>query len=172
MANMRQSHYDVMQVCESGHMVTSSLRKTPEEGDRHCAQCGAKTICACRECGQEIRGDHYVPHVHLGEYWGDNTYSACSVPKFCTNCGEPFPWTRQKMKALEKFAAEAESLSDEDRESLRQNAPLIATDNPMLEVAALRIKKIIEKLRAEAVPAARNILTALATEAAKKLMGL
>ena len=169
---MPQGHYDTMQVCLGGHRITSSLHESPHRGETHCGKCGKRTIHACQKCGQEIRGEYRIPEVNI---IGERVYSRSfprSIPKFCINCGKPFPWTREKIEALEELAAEEESLSDEDRETIRQNAPLIATDDPKSELAALRIKKIMGKIGKTAAPFFTKIVTELATEAAKKLMGL
>ena len=152
----------------SGHRITSSMHEHPEDEKRHCPQCGKETIYACIECEKEIPGDKYVPDIPSGR----RVIRASSIPQFCDNCGEMFPWTREKMEALVAIAAEEESLSDADRESLRRDAPLIATDNPESEVAALRIKKIMSKVGEHAAPLMWKIVTELATEGAKKWMGL
>ena len=171
---MSQEYYDTMQVCMNGHLITSALQENPAQGENFCSHCGAQTIRACPKCLREIRGVRYVsyPHPIAPEYMKRDEYPPYSIPNFCVHCGEPFPWTRRKMEALEEFAAEEESLSDEDRESLRQNAPLIAKDDPKSEVAALRIKKIMGKVGKTAAPFFTKIVTELATDAAKKLMGL
>ena len=172
MTDARQAHYDTMQVCRSGHMITSSMHRNPEDRESHCSSCGAETICACDKCGQEIRGNKYVPDFRYGMDFGDSAIYASSVPKFCVHCGNQFPWTREKINALVELAAEEESVSEEDRESIRQNARLIVTDNPRLEVAALQIKKIMGKIGKKVAPPFTKIVTELATETAKKLMDL
>jgi hypothetical protein len=37
------SWYDVMQVCLNGHLITSTLKSSPELGKRHCPDCGDAT---------------------------------------------------------------------------------------------------------------------------------
>ena len=162
---MSNGHYDTMQVCMNGHEINSAARSAPEHSADYCPSCGEKTITECPDCGTAIRGfyHHRIPSI-VG--------SSDPPPNFCMGCGKPFPWTRKKMEALVEIAAEEESLSDADRESLRRDAPLIATDNPKSEVAALRIKKIISKVRKHVAPLMWKIVTDLATEGAKKSMGL
>ena len=165
--------YDIMQVCMNGHKITGSMQEEPDSREKFCSRCGKKTISACTECGGEMQGDRWVSNGTIdpsGRPW--YTVTRKQVQKFCVNCGEPFPWTRQKIEALNELAAEEESLSDADRESLRQNAPLIATDSPKSELAAVRIKKIMGKFGEESAPAVRKILVGVATEAVKKLIGL
>ena len=171
---MSQEYYDTMQVCMNGHLITSALQENPAQGENFCSHCGAQTIRACPKCLREIRGVRYVsyPHPIAPEYMKRDEYPPHSTPKFCVHCGEPFPWTRRKMEALEELAAKEKSLSDEDRDSLRQNALLIAKDNPKSEVAALRIKEIIGKMREAAAPVFRKVAADLATDAAKKWLEL
>ena len=169
---MSQGYYDTMQVCMGGHMITSSLEESPEHREAYCSRCGKDTIQACQKCGQHIRGIHKVPYLDWEGRRRYNSYGPYSMPKFCVNCGEPFPWTREKIEALVELAAEEESLSDEDRESIRKNAPLIATDDPKSELAARRIMKVLGKVGKSATPFFTKIVTELATEAVKKSMGL
>ena len=168
---MPKTLYDVMQVCMSGHMITSSLRENPECGQKHCSHCGEKTISACPQCGQEIRGSYCLP---MADPDGKTTFRSSfprAIPKFCINCGTPFPWTRRKIEALEELAADDKSLSDQDREALRRDAPLIVTNNPKSEVAALRIEKIMRKAGKTAAPIFTKIVAELATKSIKKKMG-
>ena len=38
------------------------------------------------------------------------------VPSYCTNCGEPYPWTHAKLEAVEELIRLNENLSSEEKE--------------------------------------------------------
>jgi hypothetical protein len=53
--------------------------------------CGEKTIHACPECKQEIRG------AKIYDY--PNPFSERTpIPEYCHNCGASFPWIIDKIK--------------------------------------------------------------------------
>ena len=81
----RQSGFDVMQVCENGHQITSILKSKPELGKKFCPKCGAKTLSECATCKQAIPGKEHVPGVH------DPT--PVPIPNRCSSCGAEYPWT-------------------------------------------------------------------------------
>ena len=60
---MDDSHYDLAQICENGHVANSSARDYPISNQDHCDKCGSRTITACPACETEIRGRHHVPDV-------------------------------------------------------------------------------------------------------------
>ncbi|WP_368410979.1 DUF2321 domain-containing protein [Halomarina pelagica] len=75
-----------MQVCKNGHQITEVYHRSPEFRQKYCEKCGAETIITCPECGAEIKGHYHVEGVvSMG--------SSKDVPKYCHDCGEPYPWT-------------------------------------------------------------------------------
>jgi len=79
-----QSYYDVQQVCENGHQVTSMLRRCPEQARPFCAICGARTHSQCPACNKDIPGQYVVPGVV--------SFYSTPVPEHCAGCGAAFPW--------------------------------------------------------------------------------
>jgi predicted nucleotide-binding protein len=77
---------DTMQVCENGHMITSMVKKHPEDMKKRCPDCGAPTITACKECQAPIPGQDHDPDF----------YFSTSRPDYCDNCGKPYPWAGQR----------------------------------------------------------------------------
>ena len=77
-------NYDAQQVCMNGHQITANYYNHPEFPRSFCDNCGAKTIYQCPKCGTDIKGKYHVDRrVRIGH---------TPVPKFCENCGQPFPW--------------------------------------------------------------------------------
>ena len=88
-----KSWYDIMQVCTNGHQITSMLQSNPNNSQTHCEKCGADTISKCNTCNTNIKGYHHVPRVI--------SLSGTSIPEFCHECGEPYPW-QGKLQASNK----------------------------------------------------------------------
>ncbi len=88
-------HYDVMQVCLSGHVINDRFLANPTPGEKFCEICGNNTITTCPACDTPIRG------VHIRE----GIYSVKPKIKnplgYCHECGKPFPWHRQNI--LERY---------------------------------------------------------------------
>ena len=77
--------YDVMQVCMTGHVITSKVMSSPEAMKKRCPKCGAKTITQCIKCNTEIQGCKHTRHIVRAELQ--------TPPSFCHECGESYPWT-------------------------------------------------------------------------------
>ena len=156
--------YHTAEVCIKGHHTTSSIEMNPEFRSKYCPQCGAATITKCPGCSTNIRGSHYSPHVL--------TIRSYHLPNYCHYCGEPLPWTQQRMSAAQELVDEIEDLSEEDRIILKQSILELAQDSPKTEVASVRYKKLLKKSGESIGQALNSMVTSLATEAAKKLLGL
>lgn len=90
MYNRSDEWYDLMQVCENGHLITAYGKTSPEDLVERCPHCGAPTITHCKHCGTEIRGDKHIPGVAcLGPIY---------PPTYCHKCGKPYPWIGKQKK--------------------------------------------------------------------------
>lgn len=92
-ANMT-SHYDTMQVCAKGHVITDMHDTYPVHRQDFCLRCGSRTTTACPYCHEKIRGFYHVSGVIGGTH--------PNVPLNCHRCGEPYPW-RTKAFIREKI---------------------------------------------------------------------
>jgi hypothetical protein len=97
---MVREGYDVAQICHNDHMANSSTQKMPEFNQKFCETCGAPTITTCPNCNEPIRGS----------YWGGVIGVTYEAPRFCINCGEPFPWAKLKIEAANALAKELDSI--------------------------------------------------------------
>ncbi|MEX1064325.1 MAG: TIGR02391 family protein [Candidatus Paceibacterota bacterium] len=77
-------HFDTMQVCRNGHMITAYYDTYPAQRQKFCNKCGEKTIHQCENCNAEIRGFHTYDGIIGGE--------DAQVENNCYNCGQPYPW--------------------------------------------------------------------------------
>lgn len=81
------ANYDTMQVCLNGHYITDRYYNSPDRRQDHCDKCGAETIKECQNCSEEIEGDRLDSSVLV--------VATPSIPEYCENCGDPYPWTQK-----------------------------------------------------------------------------
>jgi len=154
--------HDTAQVCLNGHVISDSVRRSPEFARRFCKKCGAKTITNCPSCSTDIQGDFHVEGVTvIGAKMMD-------APRFCHECGRPYPWTASRIEAAKALAAEIEELNDSDRILLQASIDDLVADTPRTTVAVARFKKLATKGGRQAVEGFKAILIDIVSEAVKK----
>jgi hypothetical protein len=116
----------------------------------------------CRSCHAPIRGEYHVSGLLV--------LSTFSVPSYCPGCGEPYPWTLEKIAAAQELAAATKRLSHEERALLKESIEELAQDTPHSPLAALRFKQLATKAGADLAEALREILIDVVSEAARKAM--
>lgn len=156
-------YYDVGLICLNGHVVNSSAKDHPEHNSNFCDECGSKTINACKYCDASIRGRY-----HAGGVFDLTGYNA---PAYCHNCGKPYPWTEIKLNTI-KEAIELSEISEQEKEEFNINLPDIISETPRTKIAALKIKTIGAKVSKEIWAVIKDIIVDIASETAKKAMGL
>ena len=146
------------QYCLNGHLITENLQRTPDRSARYCPNCGQQTISVCGNCNAIIRGAYVSRPSSISRY---------SRPSYCHDCGSPFPWTLENIKATKKLADESD-LEKDDREAFKEALDDLSSDTPRTKLAAHRVKKIIGKAGKRISPLLRAAVLEFATEAAKK----
>ncbi|MEJ5377088.1 MAG: DUF2321 domain-containing protein [bacterium] len=157
---MDDSHYDVAQICEKGHVINSMARDYPNSNQDYCDKCGAPTLMACPFCKTAIRGYYHVPGVT-----GFSNYNA---PSFCYKCGKPFPWTAAALTAAQELADELDGLTDDERESLKKSLDELVCETPSTRVAETRFNRIMKKVGKDGYDSMRSILTDIVSETVRK----
>ena len=159
---MSASDYYSMLVCENGHVLTECLERSAAAA-AYCDKCGAKTISTCPSCGSKVRG----------QLINSNFVMICftaTAPKYCPECGEPYPWTLATIEALKELAALDDDLDEVDKTILIDSAKDAMTDNPKTRVAALKVKKVLGRAGKATASAARDLLVDVLAESAKKMI--
>jgi hypothetical protein len=151
--------YDVAQICQNGHVANKFTHRYPENNQSYCQTCGTATTTICPACHAPIRGGYWDP-------FGDRY----EIPRFCINCGEPFPWTDLKIKAAKDLAGMLETINDRDRRDLEEIIVELTKDTPSIQIAAIRFKKIMDKAGSGAAFMFRDILTDVLSETARKIL--
>ncbi len=155
-------YYQLGQICLNGHPITGSADAYPEFAKNFCPDCGQATITKCLKCEVNIQGSYYAPGVL--------SYRGYESPAFCHNCGSPYPWTEEKLKAAQELIYEDEELSDDQKEILNKTLPDLVSETPRTQLAATRFKKIVNKAVNFTGEGLKQILIEIAAESAKKML--
>ena len=156
---MADSEHYTAQICLNGHIITDIYEKHADSTP-YCTKCGAGTITKCPECGTEIRGDVRNSSII--------TFRTIPLPKYCHQCGKPYPWTQGAFEAAIQLAAEDDGITEDDIALLEESLPDIAEETPKTKLASVRVKKILAKAGKTVGDAMRDIVVDIASETAKK----
>jgi hypothetical protein len=153
--------YDVMQVCVNGHQITKYAESQPQTRQEFCDNCGAKTIDVCPGCENHIRGARHTVLVDI----------PLSVPRYCIKCGAAYPWQQASIDNLKEILRESE-LSKHDVAIIETALPDVLQETPKTESASLRVKRVLGKLGKPFYEISVKVITDIASETAKKTLGL
>lgn len=147
--------YDFAQICRNGHLVTSFATLLRESTAKFCRQCGEATIMACEQCNTRIRGSR------TGQY-------RYSIPRYCHECGHPYPWTTRTIEAALELARQSSELTDEDNKTLEEDLTDVVRQTPRSQVAAGRFRQVMTKAGKTTAEGVKNIVTDILSETMKK----
>lgn len=150
-------------ICHNGHLILGSIQRSPESIQPFCEKCGKPTTDRCQSCGWPIGG--------FGEhYWMAGT--PYLPPNYCGECGAPFPWTEGALAAAKAYTDDLDQLSVEEKSLLKGTFPDLASDTARTPIAVNRFRKFVEKVGPAAGKGLLQIIVSVATEEAKRQLGL
>ena len=101
---------------------------------------------------------------------GGFVISSASAPNNCRSCGTAYPWRQDAIaSAIEIIQME---MSQEDCTAAALLVAEVVIDTPRTEVSALKLGRMLSKLGKPAYDVAIKVMSDLASETAKKAMGL
>jgi hypothetical protein len=136
-------------------MMAQAENEGPMRLPAFCATCGASNISACQHCQAAIEVN----------YPG-------GTPGYCGGCGRPFPWTETALSAAKEYTDELNQLSPEEKALLKGTFDDLTSDTARTPLAASRFRRFMGKIGPPAEGVLRKIVETVATEAAKKMVGL
>ncbi|MED4977208.1 DUF2321 domain-containing protein [Weizmannia sp. FSL K6-0777] len=151
------------QICLNGHIVNGNIEEYPEHNKNFCPYCGEKTISKCSKCGTRIKGDESSDDDSVVFY-----ISMSHSPKFCPECGNPFPWTKKEIEAAKEYADLIDKLNDEEKEQLKGSIDDMIQEGPRTKLGVAKFKKFITKAGADTAQAFKDILVDVLSESVKK----
>lgn len=93
--------FDQAQICENGHAI--SIGKDNITDVKFCSGCGAKVLGTCPKCN--------APITAVAKSLTPTYFVEIEVPKYCGNCGAPYPWTERTIEAEEEIKRLEEDFS-------------------------------------------------------------
>lgn len=91
-----------------------------------------------------------------------------TAPKYCPDCGSPYPWTSAAIETLEELAMLDDESDEADRTGLVSSAEVAMSENPKTNAAALKVKKLLSKAGKATVSAAKDLLVDVLAESTKR----
>lgn len=147
--------------CLNGHVISNYVEEESAQ-QMWCHRCGQPTIDKCPACNGPLRGGHKFRPVSTNP----------KPDAYCLHCGRPLPWTEQAMSAAKEYADELTELDQSEKALLKSTLDDIASDTPRTNLAISRFKKLAAKVGPSAGEMLRKLVMDLATDAAKKHLGL
>jgi len=139
-------------ICKNGHYLACF-------SGNFCNNCGAKTIDSCPHCSEKI------PLLDSPGIVKDY-----KVPSYCSNCGNPFPWTQTLLETAEAIVHEDELLAEEQMTEWCACFPDIICITPKTQLALIRYKKFIDKAASTTVNGLKDLFKDIVSEAIKKAL--
>ncbi len=150
-------------ICTNGHVISAISTTGDNSNCKYCTDCGEATLTTCKHCNSYIQGLYFSP----GVVYGKRSFDA---PSFCHNCGKAYPWTIEKLKAIEELLFIDQSLSQAEAETLAKDLDSLMIDIPKTKVIATKMKLAFPKLDPAIKGVLRDLLVDISSETAKKIL--
>jgi hypothetical protein len=158
-------YYKTSIICMNGHLISGTSNGDNSQ-NKFCRDCGAETIAKCSKCSTPIRGKYIMDGVV-------NLSPFNYVPKYCHDCGAPYPWTERALESARILINEDEELSSDEKEQFSNSLPDLMVDSPTPQttVSIVRFKKYMLKAASWTADGIRDIIVDIASETIKKSLG-
>jgi len=159
-------NFDQAQICLNGHVITPVLRQFPQLRKKFCKHCGMEGIDSCSNCSESIPGHEIFDFTLTLSEVSDPDVLDYTPPKYCENCGAPFPWTVKNIELLNNAIIETD-LDDANKKELMDITPNLTTDTSESEVSISKFKRILSMAGKKSQEMVENILAKVITETHK-----
>lgn len=149
------------EICLNGHQIQIDKRNSESTG-LYCMECGQKTITECVNCETPIEGIEEIPDY---EYMNP---SDCYLPRFCRNCGDPYPWTQKILNNAAELIALDTELSPDEKEVIKSTFPDLLIESNTTPLAEAKFKTIFPKVGKIVKDSLYNLLIDVLSESVKK----
>lgn len=159
----KQFAFDNALICKAGHVANIYKELHPERNTEHCLICPEEVISACPSCNTPIRGGYYSTEVWNTTYAGSiispqhsntrtHTQELTSLdnyqfPAYCHKCGQPYPWTEERLAVGEQIVDALEGLDPEQKSQLKALFPDLIIETPRSNLAVIELAKIVDAFR-------------------------
>lgn len=127
--------YYYQSICLNGHQ-NSIYGESEKPKEKYCSKCGQENISCCLSCHKQIAG-RIVNGWPLG---------SVPIPYYCSNCSEPFPWTKSLIDNAVELVSLDKKLKDSDKELIKNALPNLLVDSIETPVSQAKIKILMDKM--------------------------
>jgi hypothetical protein len=154
--SIREGYYSA-QICENGHPISKFVENESDKLCSHCPECGAITQLTCKHCNSKIHGFHPTDfYIYV-------------VPKYCYNCGNPYPWIENAIETAKQIIELDETLNQTEKDDFKSTLPDLISETPKTPLAGIKLKKYFKKLGEASKPAIRQFIIDWTVTYVKKL---
>ena len=153
--------YDIAQICLRAHVTNAEYMDKPKHNQKFCSTCGSPTITTCQSCNAPIRGHSYSRDPIYAPDW--------KPPLYYHECGSPYPWTDELLRAAQELADEVPNLTDDEKKQMGQDITDIVHNAPRTPAAANRLKRLAIKAGESTKDAIIQLASNIASDALVKL---
>ena len=118
--------------------------------------CGASAYSECPSCGKAINGTLTKNR--------DKDLHKVTPDLCCTNCGTPYPWTKQMLETIEIVLAQ-EKVPKELRQTICEIVLASQAETLLLPVHATRFRQICQNLKPQIVELLQALVSNIACNA-------
>lgn len=161
--------WDVMLVCQNGHVRTDRLGAFPRFMTNYCEICGTRFIHMCQDCGEPIRGA--IRGNWTEELFAEMHEVRTKLPRYCDVCSCPYPWQEAAIRnAVEVI--ELSELSAADSKQLKALLPDLVVETPTTQSSGMKAMRILKNVGEGAREVLVKVVSDIISETAKKQMGI
>jgi hypothetical protein len=163
---MPSNDFEVMQICENGHVVTMTAQGQPDQKVEFCSVCGARALTACPACQASIS----YKLQPLQRLTGALGLSEQERPRHCAKCGKAFPWQEQAVAFLKDIGREC-SLPKDELAQFDRAVDDVAQNNLRAPRSASKILSIAATIGKPALAEATKLVREIATKDVRDTLG-
>jgi len=106
------------------------------------------------------------PTSASGPDWNPLGYD--TPPRYCHQCGKPYPWTETAIHEAIRLAADEAAWSAEDQEAFNEAVPELCKSGPKTDRAVATVLRLMDKAGEYTVNTFKRVMVAFAAEAVKQ----
>jgi len=132
-------HYQTALICKMGHVIHDRARETMLQSRVQCPLCGAEGIYQCEHCQAFIRG--FNPQINAVDW------QMGQAPKYCHQCGEPYPWIQEAIKTMVMIIDILNDLNEAEKTILSENITDLLELNSETDKAMAHVLDLSAKIK-------------------------
>lgn len=153
--------HDIAQICLNGHVIASIAGSSPQFRKNRCDTCGEETIMTCKSCKTPIKGYYHV----LGFIDFNMSYSR---PRFCENCGKPFPWIETKIDVANQLIDLMDSINKDEKLDFKDSISELVKETSKVPIAKVKVNRYLTKVDSDLSDGLLDVLKETLSEKIKK----